>query len=749
MTPPPETARRAPAVVIVLLLAILGAVMTRNRGPEVRPASAPATVFSAERAMRFHRDVIGDVPHPVGSAAHDEVLSRLVAQFRTLGYDTSIQRTFACNPSAMCSMISNVIARRGGASGDTLLLAAHYDSVPAGPGASDDGLGVATMLEVARAIRDQHLRNPITFLISDAEEAGLIGAEAFVADPNVAGSVAAVVNVEARGTSGTSFLFETSRHNRWLLPIVARTLPRPATSSLFFNIYELLPNDTDLTVFKRAGYAGVNFANIGNVAGYHTPNDNFAHLSPRLLQHDGDHVLAMARALGDAELRQTSDDNAVWFDVLQFTIIWWPQRWSFFVSLLMLVILLVAAAVRIRDAKTTPAFITAGVVSFFISLFGAFLLGVLAMWIAGLRSLGAVWVAQPGPAIAAMWLLGIGAAIVTAQQLYAHAGFDGLFLGHAICWCTISIALSLVLPGGSYLTIVPATALAVSAIVRAAREADEGSLVIVCGAIAAALHFPLALTLYDALGQPSLPIIACDLALVSTTFVPLIAAADLRRALVHALFGATIVCVLMALFLPPYTTESPRRLSLRYVDDGKSARWQADALTPALSDAAPFDLKPVSVYEWLKVPVRVWQAPAQPIALPPAEVRVIGDVRGARRQLSLLIRSARGAQRLAFTYRAPSLESIRINGVTPAPPTSRTRKRDWLVEGWHRATVRGATEARIDLVLRDNAPIDVIVSDATPGLPPSGAPIVAARDRSAAVASDDGDSTVTMRRARL
>src|SRR6266545_3359089 len=366
--------RRAPALLLLVLGAILALALVRFRGPAPKPTSAPAGEFSAERALALHREVIGSVPHPVGSAEHDRVRDRLVARFRALGYDTAIQQRFACSPYATCAPVQNVIARRpGDAAGDVVLMVAHYDSVGAGPGASDDGNGVAAMLEIAGAVRGERTRNPIVFLITDAEEQGLIGAEGFVADPGASRGVAVIVNVEGRGTSGPSFLFETSRHNQWLLPIVARALPRPATTSLFFNIYELLPNDTDLTVFKRAGYTGMNFANIGEVAHYHTPLDDPAHLTPSTLQHHGDHLLAMARALASTELRRTSDDNAVWFDVLSFFVVWWPQRWSMTLAILMLVLVVAAALVRLRDGETTARNVTVGVASFFLALFMAFL----------------------------------------------------------------------------------------------------------------------------------------------------------------------------------------------------------------------------------------------------------------------------------------------------------------------------------------------------------------------------------------
>jgi len=739
--------KRAPAIVLFVFAAILAAALARFRGPAPLPASAPASAFSAERALAFHREVIGSAPHAAGSREHDAVRDRLAARFRALGYDTSIEQRFACNPYASCAPVANVIARRpGDAAGDVVLLVAHYDSVGAGPSASDDGNGVAAMLEIARAMRTERTRNPVVFLITDAEEQGLIGAEGFVADANAARGVAVVVNVEARGTSGPSFLFETSRHNQWLLPIVARALPRPATSSLFFNIYELLPNDTDLTVFKRAGYQGLNFANIGEVAHYHTPLDDPAHITRRTLQHHGEHLLAMARALGSTELRRTSDDNAVWFDVLSFFIVWWPQRWSMMLSILMLLLVIAAAAVRLHDGATTARAVTMGVAAFFFALFLSFLLGFAATWIAGARSLGATWVAQPGPAIAAMWLIGIGSAMATAKWLYGYAGFDGLFLGAAVCWCVLSISLAIVLPGAVYLTLVPATAMAVCAIVRAAREADEGGLAIVCGAIAAIIHFPLAFALYDALGQPSLPVTAADLALVTTTFAALLVAAELRHALVPAIWVAAAVCVIMALLLPPYTADAPRHISLRYVDDGGAPRWEADALTPPLHRAAAFDIKPHTVgAEWLRTPGRTFAAPAPAMNLPPAEAVLLAR---NGRNVSILIRSPRGAPRVSLSFRAESLQSMTVNGVAPPPPTA--RHVGYLAPGWHRVSIRGASEARIDLVL-DNLTesIETIVSDASFGLPAEGAAVIRARAESTAVPIGEGDLTVTSRKARL
>src|SRR6185436_12097873 len=115
--------------------------------------------------------------------------------------------------------------------------------------------------------------------------------------------------------------------------------------------------------------------------------------------------------------------------------------------------------------------------------------------------------------------------------------------------------------------------------------------------------------------------------------------------------------------------------------------------------------------------------------------------------LSLLVHSPRGAPRVSLVFHAPSLQSMTVNGVAPPPHTARYA--NFLAPGWHRVAVRGASEARIDLVLRDATPIDAIVSDASFGLPAAGAAVVRARAASTAVPSDEGDLTVTMRRTKL
>src|SRR5205809_6474348 len=102
--------RRAALFVTAALLIILGIDFWRLKGPELKPANAPGGEFSALRAIQAERDTIGGrEPHPVGSAANHAVRDRIVARLDALGYDTTVQRAFACNAHATCATVENII----------------------------------------------------------------------------------------------------------------------------------------------------------------------------------------------------------------------------------------------------------------------------------------------------------------------------------------------------------------------------------------------------------------------------------------------------------------------------------------------------------------------------------------------------------------------------------------------------------------------------------------------------------------
>ncbi|RBQ21832.1 aminopeptidase [Spongiactinospora rosea] len=77
----------------------------------------------------------------------------------------------------------NVIAEtRGGDRDNVVMVGAHLDSMPEGPGINDNGSGTAAVLEVALRLKHLPVRNKVRFGFWAAEELGLLGSEQYVAE---------------------------------------------------------------------------------------------------------------------------------------------------------------------------------------------------------------------------------------------------------------------------------------------------------------------------------------------------------------------------------------------------------------------------------------------------------------------------------------------------------------------------------------------------------------------------------------
>jgi len=292
-----------------LFIAVVASIsLNRLRPPAAIGQEAPITEFSAARAVQ-HLKLIAQKPRPVGSAEHELVRNYLVDQITLLGLKPEIQAV---------GTIANIIARlKGKGDGKAILVIGHYDTVPSSPGAADNGYSVAAMLETLRALKaGGPLDNDVITLFSDGEELGLLGARAFVYKHPWSKDVGLILNFDARGNRGPILMFETSGQNGWGIRQFAKADPFPVANSLMYEIYKRLPNDTDFTVFKREGYAGLNFACINGFSFYHTPLDHTDSISDRTVQSLGSHMLSLTRHFANLNLDANREPDAVYFDLL-------------------------------------------------------------------------------------------------------------------------------------------------------------------------------------------------------------------------------------------------------------------------------------------------------------------------------------------------------------------------------------------------------------------------------------------------
>lgn len=357
-----DVPRRVVAVVAGLLVPAVMIMLTAMGESTMQPlpASAPAGEFSAGRALE-HLGRFAAEPRPLGSPASDRARDYLVGQLRAAGLKVEVHRVVGARSAAGLATfgrVDNIVATLPGRDPTgTVMVAAHYDSAAMGPGASDDGAAVAAMLETVRALRAQgdqedgqgdrasvqgdredgqgdredkggredrggrgdggKLRNDLVFLMTDGEEDGVLGAEAFVREHPLARGGGVLLNWEARGVGGPSLMFETSRNNARLVETFAEAVPHPRGDSSMVELYRMLPNNTDFTPLVGAGFTGMNFAYIERSSRYHTADDSIANLDRGSLQHHGSNMLALTRALGDAALPTlVSGGDVTYFRVL-------------------------------------------------------------------------------------------------------------------------------------------------------------------------------------------------------------------------------------------------------------------------------------------------------------------------------------------------------------------------------------------------------------------------------------------------
>jgi hypothetical protein len=287
-------------------MALLGAMAAKSWLIELPPVRANNTAaqFSAERAASRLAFVLGDQrPHPADTPANDLVRGKIVTLLQSMGLQPVVRDQMACNElykarGVSCARVRNVIAVLGPPTGKAALLNAHYDSVPMGPGAGDDGIGVATLLEVASILRNQPPKRPVILLFNEGEELGLVGTRAFLVDP-LSRSVDSLVNLEARGVRGPANMFETNHPDAAAIAVFSQSVAHPVANSLGTDVYRLLPNYTDVNSFSERKWLTLNIAPIGNETRYHSAGDELTALDHRTLQHMGDQTLALTQALAN------------------------------------------------------------------------------------------------------------------------------------------------------------------------------------------------------------------------------------------------------------------------------------------------------------------------------------------------------------------------------------------------------------------------------------------------------------------
>lgn len=646
--------RLAGLLVLAFATAVVAAFLFAWQSLTLAPQAGDGS-FATQRAYATLQDLLAEqVPHPTGSPANHRVRDRILAQFRAAGYEPEVQAAFQCAPpekAVGCTQVENIIAvLKGTGEGRAILATAHYDSVPAGPGVGDDGVGVVVMLELARTLKAMpQARNDVIFLITDGEETGLRGAVAFASNHPLMKQVGIVVNVEARGNTGPAIMFETGSGNSRLISLFADAVGSQVSNSLAYEIYRLLPNDTDFTIYKSAGLNGYNFAMIGAAARYHTPKDNLALLDRNTLRHHGEQVTALVRALQGQDLESLrSQEDASYFDLFGNGLAHWPASLNVPLALAALV-LLAGTAVTGRTSMSMAAAIWS-MASLLVMPFVMFAIGWILSYPLGIWPEVHVLDHQaPWPARVALLGATFAVATVAAHLLAPRAEPQAVSLVYWLFLALLAVATAAALPGAAYAFLWPVVIFAlVAGVGQFIAPASAMRWAAFAGFVAIAMFWSGHMLALDAVvGFPLSQFKLLALFPLALAMVPLfLMAAPLRTPVLALPVALTLVAAALASTMPGYTPDNPRPLNIVYHQDADTgdARWivQETPVDRDFMQRAGFGPAPEGINLAGLVPTQAFTRKAASARLEAPRFEIVArETRGDKVSLSGRIRSVR------------------------------------------------------------------------------------------------------------
>jgi hypothetical protein len=525
----------------------------------------------------------------------------------------------------------------------------------------------------------------------------------------------------------------------------------------------LIPFNTDLTVYEEAGLAGYNFAFIDEHPQYHTPLDNPANLSPGSLQHHGDNTLALARTLGAADLANPPPGRSVFQDLFSLILLRWPEPWTVRIALAVAAgwVRVGIAAARRGDLSLRP--LMWGLLAFPAGAAAAAGLGILLGEVVKIASGAAVpWYASPLPMRGAAGGAALLATVVLASALARRVGFWGRYLGVWFWWALLSVAVALVFPELSPLALIPAAVAAVAALVVTvspwrglSRAWEIAALVGLFATSWAWLGFTRGSD-YSALGPDLCPTVGVAVGLAATALTPLVAPPDAYGWFWRpALTGAALLVLLSAAVatqVSPSSVSRPQRLNLLHVQEqgADQAWWAIETFVPfanvdldrlgELSQAGGFAGKTAAPFPWSSETLPV--APAARIPDRPV-VELISDVNEAgQRIVTVELRSAASEHRISlYVPVSAGLGRVLIPG-SPHDLEGLPVEGDF---GRFHCVGAGCDGLRLELHLANGGPVTLFAAEPSPGLPESGAALVAARPETAAP-SGGWDETIVIDR---
>jgi hypothetical protein len=685
---------------VTLLAAMLAAgvlaYLPFTQTPSVTPSSAPAQVFSGERAMT-ELEAVASTPRPMGSPAHAQTIAAIQARLDELGIESQVVEGVATRNDfnqVFAGRLRNVIARIPG-TGNTgaVAMLSHFNSLPTSMNANDGGLGVATLLETVRAIQaGPPLTNDLILWFGDADETTALNALllrehpwfrdvrfgfAFEApgvdgpsvlsfagqgDPSVDPPVLGLGTSE--GLEGGSAI--AADNGRWL---------REALEAVPDAVIALPLNDPVLGASPDLGMsmmgtdiAGVSFNQIGDSTGYHTLLDRPVAVSESSLQDSGDTALALTEHFGNLDFQDVPETGGlVAFTVAPRLTVTYPAAAALPAALIVLAGLVAVVVIAKWRSRVTLSGILLGLA---LTLVTVAVAAVAAALLTSLMAPDAHFARNPYGfgwrilLLSAVGLTVVGGFFLGATRLLKRDDRTaGLALGPVVVVTVLALLTAVAMPAMSYVFLWPAaasTALAAWQLLRPARAATrwtEAGVLAAAGAVVAVVSVPL-VYLLSSMAQLAAPtmaaLVAAFVALLGSVLVP-----QLRRLTGRRMWAVPAVLALLSLAFGlgaqvggEYDATRPRPNYIQYTLDAGSGRatWlstgtDTDEWTEQFFPSGyTSDRRAFSPGYYFPQEFDVIEAPAPPVKLPAPRLTVLDDATAnGVRTVRMLLTSPRGA----------------------------------------------------------------------------------------------------------
>ena len=335
-------------VLVISILTWFDANKYKSNLPDDKPSN------SLLDAAWHDLQVITEKPHPYTSHfndnVHDYLLQRVeqiskkskfieVSDDSANGVSKLFQHLDVFNDSSTETRLvyyesSNILVKVEGKSPQLpgLLLSAHFDSVPTGYGATDDGKGVVSLLALLQYYSENQPERTIVFNFNNNEEFGLLGATIFTYSEWFK-LVSYVINLEGAGAGSKAALFRTSDTATALL-YEKSVKDQPFGNSIYQQGFysRFVSSETDYKIYELNGLRGWDIAFYKPRDMYHTGKDTVQHTSKAALWHMlniawqlskyvvADQTTASQEILDD----ESNSSPAIYFDII--------SKWFFVVS---------------------------------------------------------------------------------------------------------------------------------------------------------------------------------------------------------------------------------------------------------------------------------------------------------------------------------------------------------------------------------------------------------------------------------